>query len=83
MLTHIRDSYSHVIDLVRPHDDDSDDYEPRRRRKQRAVSEEGDNTDDDEPSVKAASRLSKPSMAGTVAMVVAGGVAVWTVLALS
>lgn len=78
-------TYARVLDLTRPHaaaDDDSDD-EPPRRRRHRAVSEDGEDTDDDEAAVQAASKSSKPSMTSTVAMVVAGGVMVWTALALS
>lgn len=71
--------------LTRPHiaDDDDSDDEPPRRRRHRAVSEDGEDTDDDEAAVQAASKSSKPSMTSTVAMVVAGGVMVWTALALS
>ncbi|KIM29746.1 hypothetical protein M408DRAFT_22616 [Serendipita vermifera MAFF 305830] len=49
---------------------------PRRR----SSEDDGEDTDDDEPATPPAPRS---SMAGTVAMVLVGGVAVWTALALS
>ena len=72
-------SKSFRIDLrapVQAADSPEREMSPRRR----SPDDEGEETDDDEPSVAPAPRS---SMAGTVAMVVMGGVAVWTALALS